>query len=175
MLIRHACLAAVCILASACSAAPEAAETEPSGSHSATLDSGPFIDARSYFTEPDDIDSWYALTRDLKAQFDSICGDSFCEGDYSNYESLGMRCSVQQSTGKMGRCLWTFAASTEEIRSDNGGIRIHGRIWKCPMPIVRRHTIHELVRALSASGVEALHSAVPGSTQSFYDGLIDCL
>jgi hypothetical protein len=111
----------------------------------------------------------------LKSQFDAICGDTFCEGDYSNYESLGVRCSVEGRSGKLGRCVWTFAASTEEIRADNGALKIHGEIWKCRLPVPHQLTIQELVRVLSTGDAGALYTLVPGTNRSFYDALGECL
>jgi hypothetical protein len=174
MFVRRA-LFAIGITVSGCSAAPETPGPESSDTKGAALDSGGFVDARSYFTAPDEIDSWYALMYDLKSQFDTICGDTFCEGDYSNYESLGVRCSVEQATGKLGRCVWTFAASTEEIRADNGALKIHGQIWKCRLPVPRELAVHELVRVLSSGDADALYTPVPGMNRSFYDALVDCL
>lgn len=173
MLVRHLGFIA-CILLPACSATATS-ETEPRASQSIALDAGQYVDARSYFTAPEQIDGWYTLTHALKAQFDAICGDTFCEGDYSNYESLGVRCSVAQQTGKMGRCVWTFAASTDEIRPDTGALKIQGKIWKCPLPVPRHLAASELVRALSSGDGEALYTPVPGTDRSFYDALIDCL
>jgi len=174
MLVRHVVFA-VCIFASGCSAATGTPDNESTDSQSAAAVGQSFVDARSYFTEPDAIDSWYGLTSDLKTQFDAICGDTFCEGDYSNYESLGVRCSVEETSGKIGRCVWTFAASTEEIRADNGALKIHGKIWKCPLPIPRQLAVGELVRVLSSGDAGALYTPVPGTNRSLYDGLVECL
>jgi hypothetical protein len=173
MFVRQA-LFIVCSALWACSAAP-ASEVELSESQSAELDGSRYVEARSYFTAPEDIDAWYALLHTLKVQFDAICGDTFCEGDYSNYESLGVRCSVAQNTGQLRRCVWTFAASTEEIRADTGALKINGQIWKCSLPVSRQLPARELARALSSGDAGALHTPVPGTNRSFYDALIDCL
>jgi hypothetical protein len=173
MFIRHACFVLCCTLP-ACSATASS-DADLRESRAAARAGAHYVEARSYWTAPEDIDAWYALTRDLKAQFDAICGDTFCEGDFSNYESLGVRCSVEQQTGALGRCVWTFAASTEEVRPDTGALKIHGKVWKCPLPMAQPLTARQLVRGLSRGDADALYTPVPGTTRSFYDALVECL
>ena len=136
---------------------------------------GEYVDARYYFTEPEPVDLWYALTFSLKADFDAICGDTFCEGDYSNYESLGFRCSVEQNTGTLGECVWTFAASSDEVESSTGEVRVHTETWRCAMPIIAGTRVGSFLEALSAPDQEPLYAPLPGSERALYDGLIDCL
>jgi hypothetical protein len=164
-----------CLLVSACSAAGSELRGDVSTSQSESLGERQFVDARAYFTTPGDIDAWYSLTTTLKAEFDAICGDTFCEGDYSNYESLGVRCSVEQKTGHVGRCAWTFAASTEEVRPDTGAIQVQAKIWKCPLLVPRQLSARELVRVLSRSGASPLFTVLPRSNASLYDALGQCL
>ena len=71
-----------------------------------------YIDVYEYFTTDAQYEAWFTLTAQLNHDFDDICGDTFCEGDYSNIESLRFRCSVEQTTGRVGRCLWIFAGSS---------------------------------------------------------------
>src|SRR5688572_27357800 len=125
------------------------AHPKPVGRPPRPLEKSEYVDARSYFTEPEAIDLWYALTFSLKADFDVICGDTFCEGDYSNYESLGFRCSVEQNTGTLGECVWIFAASNEEIASSTGEVRVHTETWRCSMPIAHGTSAGTLLEALS--------------------------
>lgn len=134
-----------------------------------------FIDAQSYFQTPAEIDAWFELVRALRNDFDDVCGDTFCEGDFSNYESLRFRCSVDESTGVMGRCVWVFGASNEEIAPTTGAVSVQGEIFACDMPIAPDTRIADFVTALSDSGVEAIRAPLPGSDRSLYDGLADCL
>jgi hypothetical protein len=96
-----------------CSGTEGALGSEPQESVAPLRRAPHFVDARFYFQEPEAIDAWYALTTKLRRNFDDVCGDTFCEGDYSNYESLGFRCSVDDR-GVIGSCVWLFAASTDE-------------------------------------------------------------
>jgi hypothetical protein len=134
-----------------------------------------YTDARWYFTTDEDIDAWYALTYQLEDDFDDVCGDTFCEGDYSNYQSLGIRCSVEKSTGTVGVCVWTFAASQDEVVVSTGNVRVSTKMWRCKLPVVRDTPVSELVQALGASEDGPLHARLPRSDSSIYDGLVSCL
>ncbi|WP_437288743.1 hypothetical protein [Sorangium sp. So ce406] len=172
------------VLALACSAAQGAASERPEsaapqhddaaapvGSASARS----FVDAGSYFTGSDAIDAWYGLLRALDDDFDAVCGDTFCEGDYSNYEPLRFRCSVEEHTGTIGRCVWVFAASSEEILPSTGAVEVDARTFVCEMPIAPGTAVVDLVEALSAPADRAIDAALPGTDRSLYDGLVDCL
>ncbi len=54
-----------------------------------------FVEQYEYFTSDAQYEDWYTLTTDLRSDFDNICGDTFCEGDYSNLQSLSFDCSVR--------------------------------------------------------------------------------
>jgi hypothetical protein len=60
--------------------------------------SSDYVDISSYLTSDADINAWYSITSQLRKNFDDVCGDTFCEGDYSNIESLDYRCSVDRTT-----------------------------------------------------------------------------
>lgn len=163
------------IIACACSSASAHDESESLERLASPLEEASYIDAGSYFTEPADIDAWYSLTFALQSDFDDVCGDTFCEGDYSNYESLRFRCSVEQSSGTVGRCVWTFAASQDEIDPATGEVSVVGEIWTCPMPLEQDTSARDFLRALSGSDEQPLYARLPGSERSLYDGLVECL
>jgi hypothetical protein len=134
-----------------------------------------FVDAQSFLEDPDDIDAWYQLVAELRSGFDDVCGDTFCEGEYSNYQSLRFRCSVEQTTGTIGSCVWVFAASAEEIAPETGVITVDGRLFACEMPVASGTGIHTLLEELLAPGVDPLKEPLPGSDRSLYDGVAECL
>jgi hypothetical protein len=134
-----------------------------------------YIDAPVYFQTPEDIDAWYALTRALRGDFDDVCGDTFCEGDFSNFESLRFRCSVDEASGAIGTCVWVFGASNEEIEPATGAVTVDGKIFPCQMPIAPGTDIHAFVQALSSPEVPPIDAPLPGSGATLFDGLVDCL
>jgi hypothetical protein len=39
-------------------------------------------------------EAWYGIRDKLNGEFDQVCGDTFCEGDFSNITPLSVFCSV---------------------------------------------------------------------------------
>lgn len=132
-----------------------------------------FVDIDSYLRTDAELNGWYELRYQLRRNFDDICGDTFCEGDYSNIESLRFRCSVEQSSGVIGRCVWVFAGSNEEIDPATGTIQVTPKVWRCRAPLAPKTTASALLGALA--GEQPLHARLPGALVSIYDGLVDCL
>jgi hypothetical protein len=147
-----------------------------SGTHPAaagTVARERYVDPFSWFTTDAQFEAWLTLRARLAAGFDDICGDTFCEGDWSNITALRFQCSVQQHSGRIGRCAWSFAASNEDISPANGTLDVQVATWTCPIPLVPGTTMEALLAALS--GDSPLHAALPGSQASIYDALAECL
>jgi hypothetical protein len=138
-----------------------------------TTSTAEYVDIDSYLTSDADIDAWYAITSQLRKNFDDVCGDTFCEGDYSNIESLDYRCSVDKTTGVIGRCVWVFAASNEEVNPKTGNIMVDNQHWRCRSPLAPKTRVADLIAALNVG--TPIRAMLPGSSQSIYDGLVDCL
>ena len=132
-----------------------------------------YIDASSYLQSDADYEAWFTLRRQLQRNFDDICGDTFCEGEYTNIQSMRYLCSVQRLTGRIGQCAWSFAASEESVDGLRGTISAEAPAWLCVSPLVPGTRIEDLLGALQ--GDEPLYAALPGSTRTLYDGLVDCL
>lgn len=134
---------------------------------------GPFVDAVEYLDSEEDFRAWLQLRANLRKNFDDICGDTFCEGDYSNIETVVFRCSVGQRSGVLGQCLWVFGGSYEDIDAKSGAITTEARTWACTSPLVPGTTMAALLKALS--GPDPMDAPLPGTSTTLYDGLIDCL
>jgi hypothetical protein len=132
-----------------------------------------FVDAQSYFQTDAEFEAWFTITRALRTDFDSVCGDTFCEGEYSNIQSLRFRCAVDAQTGTIGSCVWVLAGSNEDVAPTTGEIAVQGQIFACEMPIDAGTAVADFMQALSAP--EPIHAPLPGSELSLYDGLIGCL
>ncbi len=150
-------------------------DTRPRPAPDASPPSSSYIDALAYFQTSEEIEAWYQLVAALRSDFDAICGDTFCEGDFSNYESLRFRCSVEESAGTIGSCVWVFAASEEEIVPDTGAVVVTGHTFRCGAPLAPSTAIRDFVQALSAPGIQPLQAPLPGTDLSLYDALGDCL
>lgn len=132
-----------------------------------------WIDAGSYLQDDDQIDAWYALARNLRRNFDEICGDTFCESEYTNLQSMRFTCSVHRVTGRIGDCGWTFAASAETIDPRRGRIHAETPGWLCLAPLAPGTSIESLLQALQ--GGEPLYATLPRTHRTLFEGLVDCL
>ena len=147
-----------------------AVHTTHAGAQSASMR---YSDPYAYFTTDAQYEAWYSLRAGLEIDFDEICGDTFCEGDYSNITPLRFQCSVQQASGRIGHCVWSFAASNEDIDPRNGDVAVQAPAWSCSIALAPQVTIDALLAALA--GDSPLHAPLPGSGSSIYDALADCL
>ena len=152
-------------------AAPIAPAFPQAAAASASNSEANYVDIRRYLTGAD-LSAWSNVTDRLIRDFDDVCGDTFCEGEYSNIMSLNYRCSVEKNTGIVGRCVWVFAASNEEIDASNGRILVDTQHWKCRSPLAPKTRAADLLRGLDVA--RPIRAILPGASQSIYDGLVDC-
>lgn len=133
-----------------------------------------YVDVSAYPLTETQYEAWWTLQGNLRRHFDQLCGDTFCEGDFSNIQPLRFRCSVERRSGRIGTCAWIFAASNEEIDPLTGRIHVSERgFWNCRAPVVPGTTIGQFIKALQ--GEQPLYAPLPKTTKTLMDGLIDCL
>lgn len=145
-------------------AAPAAPGAAPASS-SAWAEPGEVLDDDAY-------ESWTRVRRGLAQGFDDVCGDTFCEGDYTNIQSLRFLCSVHRGNGAIGACSWSFAASDESIGS-RGTVTSQQVGWQCLLPLAPRTTMAAFLAALDVE--EPIDAVIPGTGATAYDALVDCL
>lgn len=134
-----------------------------------------FVDARDYPTSALGHERFLAAERLLAKGFHTICGDTFCEGQYYNLWPMRLRCSVQRDSGVVGRCVWTFAGSETWVRQ-TGRIAVDQGAYACVLPVAPGSRLDALLTLWeSRSADEALDVPLPGSGQSVYAALTDCL
>ena len=150
--------------------APAAASTTPK-----------FEDLESYLIDSGNdasFTSWVNLRTTLRDNFDDVCGDTFCEGDYSNLEPVRLRCSVESASGKLKSCKYVFAGSYEDINASTGSIKVTAKTFSCAIA-VSGVPVAGFLSTLTAAPVNtedrALQRKLPGSTKSIYDSLVGCL
>jgi hypothetical protein len=158
-----------------CGAPPDSSSDDDPESVAGDLQAGTarYLDVEESFTSDAELERWFELKQSLRRDFDQICGDTFCEGDFTNLEALRFRCSVSTSTGQLRSCLWLFAGSYETITPSTGNIRPTARFFSCKIPV--QGTPAQLTAALLAPGDGPLWQPLPGSGQSIYDTLLTCL
>jgi hypothetical protein len=116
---------------------------------------------------------WYDLIHNLNAQFDQVCGDTFCEGDYANIQPLTFSCSVSSKLGSVKDCAWTFAAAQVDVDPRSAAVMVDAPTYQCHFKM--KTTAQKLVALLA--GADPLHATLPGApvaTPSIYSQLGDC-
>lgn len=134
---------------------------------------GHYVEAGAALRTDAEVEAWYGMAIQLRSHFDEICGDTFCEGDYSNLQPLRFQCSVEARSRRIGVCIWSFAGSQESVDPATGHIAVQPGFWQCRMPLAPRTTLDRLLVALNVP--QPLYAALPGAERTVLDGLIDCL
>lgn len=132
---------------------------------------GRFVDAIEGLGDDDRL-RFVATRHALSARFDEVCGDSFCEGEFSSFAPLGLRCSVDPATGELGACVWAFAAASPNVAASTGRVSHDRAAFTCPLPV--SGTMTDLLTALEDAD-DPLFTPLPGAGASINDALIDCL
>ena len=156
----------------ACSSEFEA-ETADAPVETSPVTRSRFADLSSTLTTDEELERWYQLTTKLRRDFDAICGDTFCEGDYSNYQAISLRCSVDTRRRVVQQCLWVFAASQHEVDPFTGAILVSARHWECALPLAPRTRLNDWL--LLSTAEQPLYAPLPGTERSTYDALVGCL
>jgi hypothetical protein len=108
-------------------------------------------------------DHWFATLDLLAKSFSDVCGDTFCEGDYSDLSPLSTYCVVS-SLGVVASCVWLFAGSHANVSATSGTLGLKRKVFTCKLPLARATTALALVDALAASGNDDLTQRVlPGA------------
>ncbi len=118
--------------------------------------------------------AFFAAEQTLQSNFNDVCGDTFCEGDYSNLQALRLSCSVRSSTGTLRSCKWLFGGSYNDVNAKTGALTVHPKAAKCTLPVTG--AANALTSVILATGTSpAIRRPLPGSTKSAYDDIVGCL
>ena len=122
--------------------------------------------------DANDLERWSAAQASLARGFDDVCGDTFCEGDFNNLTSVRLSCTSTVAAKKMKACTWILGGSLAEVDAATGAITSDARVFTCPVPV--RGSATTFLRSLEAAQDDVIHAALPGTSTSFYDALVDC-
>lgn len=132
-----------------------------------------YLDARAFLSTPAQQASWTQALTKIEGEFNDVCGDTFCGGDYSNLTSLDLTCSVTSKAGDVHDCVWTFGGSSELVQPQTGGLTISKPSFQCHF--TAKTTVSKMLATLNAAGTDrAIQRPLAGGTTSIYDALGDC-
>jgi hypothetical protein len=148
----------------------------PIGATPITFDTTPpltYVEASDYYTSPTWQAKWANSKAALLTGFNNVCGDTFCESDYSDMQSMAFVCAITKSTGNVKDCAWVLSGSYYDVAT-NGADVATSTSWNCPVHV--QGTLSQLITTLTASGTTApIDRLLPGTTASAYDALAGCL
>jgi len=133
-----------------------------------------YVDAHDYPAPGQGVAAFAQMERALVRGFDGICGDTFCEGEYSNLRALQLRCAVRQRDGVVVRCLWSFAGSWARVDPATGEPQVQASTYACALPLANGTGLPALLTALG-TGPDALERPLPGTRRTAYEALVGCL
>ncbi len=117
----------------------------------------------------------------LKASFDRVCGDTFCEGDFSNLTSMDITCSLNTKTEKLQACAWTFAGVNAEVDTATGIVDASNQMMAVCNLDVSQVPLQEFITAINESSKRSpsvrggMDVIFAGKSKSIYDQIADCL
>jgi hypothetical protein len=132
-----------------------------------------YVDLVDYPTHYAQGEAFHDLRQRLHRNFDDICPDTICEGEFSDYQSLRLRCAVEVASGTVRECRWAFAASELEVDPQSGRVVGQQPRWLCPLPVPAGTSAHGLFAALA--GPRPLFHQLPGAGQSLFEATSECL
>ncbi len=151
-------------------------------SHPVQAEPATFVNVFDYASSHDSelsLNDYLGQLDSLKRQFDYLCGDTFCEGEYGNLVSMEFNCSVNPASLVLGQCAWSFAGTTSAIDPATGRVDVTPKFFQCDLGV--HGTLADLKIFLAAAAVEGfgsigIHDAVvPGTTKTLMEKLSECL
>lgn len=115
----------------------------------------------------------YALEAALTREFNALCADTWCEGDYSNYRVMEFRCAVLAHRGTVQRCVWVIAASELRVQAGTGQLEVDNGRWTCRLALQPGIPVEDFHASLEAPG--GLTGPLPGLDHGLFEVLPDCL
>ena len=132
-----------------------------------------YVDAIDWPTKEAGLKRFAWMEYALGLSFERLCGDTFCEGRFSNLRPMQLSCSVDAAKGTVKQCLWMFSGSSMTVDPASGTIRPSSRVYECKLPLGRDTPVESLYDALDSS--ELLHAKLPMTNRIIYNRLRDCL
>jgi hypothetical protein len=132
-----------------------------------------FVDAKNWPVQEAGMKRFEDAEARLGAAFDQVCGDTFCEGEFSNLRPMDLRCSVDTTKGTLKQCLWTFSGSSSSVNRKTGAVTTTAKLFKCKLMLAKGTPVDAFYDVVE--GEDPLNAKLPMSRHSVYDGLYNCL
>ena len=112
-----------------------------------------------------------SLVSQVRKDFDNICGDTFCEGDISNWQVLSTNCSIQLGTDRVRECHIVITGSEQELNPTTGSYKLTRKEFlECKADMNM-----SLADFLKMDGLETPYKNGKGQTTTLYEQLVECI
>ena len=132
-----------------------------------------YVDAIHWPVNDAGVTRFVAAEVKLVTAFENACGDTFCEGEYTNLRPMALRCSVDTTKGTLKQCLWTFAGSSSTVNRKTGAVSTMAKAFKCKLMLAKDTPVDAFYDAMD--GKDPLNAKLPASRHSVHDSLYNCL
>jgi hypothetical protein len=162
-------LLASCFALAACQKGTAATSNESAVEN---LTSASHRDLLEVLRTPAQVEAYQTLRARLADEFDQICGDTFCGGDFGDLAPVQFACSATEDAADVRECLWTFGGSLGTVDAATGAVDVTAKTFSCRVPVGAGAAAF---LATLGTSRDPLHEALPGSGASIWDALSDCL
>ena len=168
-MLRNTLAAALFVLPAVAFASPAtadaAAQTDPKTAR--------YVDITDWPASEAGLDRFAGAEAKLNTGFDAICGDTFCEGEYSNLRPLQLNCSVDSTKGTIKQCLWMFSGGSASVNPKSGAVQTSAKLYKCKLLLAKDTPVEAFYEVMD--GEDPFNTKLPMSRYTAYDGLMGCL
>lgn len=161
---------------SACASEAESPHSSDGTGRKADCGTAAYEDLSNFLSAHDEPawERFHRVIQRLEGDFDNVCGDTFCEGDFSQIRSIELRCSVERATRMISRCAWVFGASNISVDPSSGDLQVESKSVSCGFVVDAE--VGAFLGLLDRDAEEpAIDRPLPGTQRSIYDSLVDCL
>ena len=132
-----------------------------------------YVDALDWPTSEAGLAAFGEAEDRLNMAFNRLCGDTFCEGEFSNMTPMQLTCSVDATKATLKQCLWVFAGSQGSVNPKSGAVQTTAKLFKCKLLLAKDTPVDAFYEVMT--GGDPLNAKLPMTNHSVYDGLLGCL
>lgn len=133
-------------------------------------------------TEPLTLSEFRSAVSSLTDEFNFICGDLFCEGEFSEIVPVNFDCVINKESKQVSLCQWLFLAFQNDIDVETGLLVRREKIFRCDVPfggdlkLFREFLAAATVTVQGSESRNHFNTVIPGSLgRTIYRVLSSCL
>ncbi len=125
---------------------------------------------------------YYESMLNIALQFDGICGDTFCEGDYPDLILRDDRCVIDLQNKMIKSCLFLFHGLYSSVNGATGNLEVEEKTYQCPLLLqdISEKTWYDFILKVGSAGNNYIDGIwkedllIPGQNQTLYEFFGSC-